>query len=48
LLFEWSYWSWSPFGTGNGPWVDTTWTYFSHGLIGSIGNCPFSSGDVVL
>ena len=23
LLFAWSYWTWSPFGTGNGPWVDT-------------------------
>jgi hypothetical protein len=41
LLFAWSYWTWSPFGTGNGPWVDTLWTYFSDGPIGSTGDCPF-------
>lgn len=48
LLYEWSYWTWSPFGTGNGPWVNTLWTYFSESQIGSIGNCPFSDGGVIL
>lgn len=41
LLFAWSYWTWSPFGTGNGPWIDTLWTYYSGGEIGSTGECPF-------
>ena len=48
LLYEWSFWRWSPFGTGNGPWVDTQWTYFSDNTIGSIGNCPFGDGGVIL
>jgi hypothetical protein len=48
LLYEWAYWTWNPFGTGNGPWVDTLWTYFSEGPIGSIGNCPFNDGGVIL
>lgn len=48
LLYEWAYWTWSPFGTGNGPWVDTLWTYYSEGPIGSIGNCPFNDGGVIL
>lgn len=47
LLYEWSYWTWSPFGTGNGPWVNTLWTYFSKNQIGSIGNCPFNDGGVI-
>ena len=29
-LFGWSYWTWSPFGTGNGPWIESTLTYFSN------------------
>ena len=41
-LFGWSYWTWSPFGTGNGPWITyQTLTYFSDSTIGSIGPCPF-------
>jgi hypothetical protein len=46
-LFGWSFWSWSPFGTGNGPWVDGTITYFSDGVIGSIDDCPFKEGDII-
>lgn len=41
-LFAWSYWTWSPFGTGNGPWITyQTLTYFSDSTIGSTGSCPF-------
>ena len=47
-LFAWSYWTWSPFGTGNGPWVDTLWTYLSDEVIGSTGACPFNDGGVIL
>ena len=47
-LFEWSYWTWSPFGTGNGPWVDTPWMYLSEDQIGSVGNCPVNDGGVIL
>ncbi|BCJ89911.1 hypothetical protein IZ6_06460 [Terrihabitans soli] len=47
LLYEWSFWRWSPFGTGNGPWVDTEWKYYSDSTIGSIGNCPFGDGGVI-
>ena len=44
-LFGWSYWTWSPFGTGNGPWITyQTLTYFSDSTIGSIGSCPFNNG----
>ncbi len=44
-LFGWSYWTWSPFGTGNGPWITyQTLTYFSDSMIGSIGSCPFNQG----
>lgn len=42
MLFGWSYWTWSPFGTGNGPWVYQTLTYFSDSTIGSVGSCPFN------
>ena len=41
LLFAWSYWTWST-GTGNGPWVDTLWTYLSDSEIGTTGQCPFN------
>jgi len=47
-LFAWSYWTWSPFGTGNGPWLDSNWTYLSDGVIGSTGTCPFGAGGVGL
>lgn len=40
-LYAWCYWTWSPFGTGNGPWVDTLWTYYSTNPIGATGDCPF-------
>jgi hypothetical protein len=41
--------SWSPFRrSGNGPWVDTLWTYLSDEVIGSSGNCPFNEGGVIL
>lgn len=47
-LFAWSYGTWSPFGTGNGPWVDGNWTYLSDGLIGSTDKCPFQGGGIGL
>jgi hypothetical protein len=43
-LFGWSYWTWSPFGTGNGPWIESTLTYFSDSPIGSVTPCPFNKG----
>jgi hypothetical protein len=43
-LFGWSYWTWSPFGTGNGPWIQSTLTYFSDSPIGSVTPCPFNRG----
>lgn len=42
MLFGWSYWTWSPFGTGNGPWIYQTMTYLSDSAIGSVGSCPFN------
>ncbi|SFK00917.1 hypothetical protein SAMN05444581_101248 [Methylocapsa palsarum] len=45
-LFAWSYWTWSPFGTVSGPWVDTTLTYFADSTIGSVENCPFNNGAI--
>ena len=42
FLFAWSYWTWSPFGSGNGPWVDTDWLYYSDSVVGGTGeDCPF-------
>ena len=41
-LYSWSYWTWNPFGTGNGPWVDTDWLYYSSSPIGTTGDCPFT------
>lgn len=46
MLFGWSYWTWSPFGTGNGPWVYQTLTHFSDSTIGSVGPCPFNERTV--
>ena len=44
--YIWSYWTWNHFGTGNGPWVHTSWLYYSSSPISSTGGCPFNPTTV--